>query len=644
MGAPSGASIERDSLKRGLRAAVKDQLREELKQILTVTDDLVQRAEDAASPEESKYWLRKAHDAQRQDRLSEAKVFIERYEENVIAYFANGNEIDPAAIDPVVSPVITEFDSNLWRYASLTWSVPVSQGYGRRTKFLVKDRQNGKLIAIFALGDPVIALGVRDNEIGWNKEQRHKRLYNVYDAFVLGAVEPYRQLLAGKLVALLAIANETRQLLAAKYAGTTTEIRGEEKNPTPVLITTSSALGRSSIYNRLTFQQRKAFVPVGYTSGFGHFHISEEMFEKLVLLTKATGNEQSGQFGKGANYRFRVIRKGLVELGLPADGLRHGVRREVFLAPLAHNWKEYLRGETDRLEPIDMSADSIADYYRHRWAIGRAERKPDFKNWSKETMKLSDQLPSANVQSSLLSSFDSARLAPRKKSGTWNVTSAAGSQRDETLSLSGESISGISGNGNSQFTDVTMEDVEVTLADTKWENGERDVQAVDRKNSPSAVDSLVRRLRIGVYRSPLQEQLAYMELRCAIPDANGRAVIKKLSEKQISTLLGVPLAQLLPSAKGIVLGTREQLFRDDSRRRTELCALFPSSDTQIPAMIWTVTRLMTFIAGLKSEGSAPGKSTAEVASKTKSVSKPALVKSNQPTKKVASKALKAKIE
>lgn len=452
------------------------------------------------------------------------------------------------------------------------------------------------MIAIFALGDPVIGLGVRDNEIGWNKEQRHSRLYNVYDAFVLGAVEPYRQLLAGKLVALLAISSETRRYITNKYTGTTTGISKQVKDPTPALITTSSALGKSSIYNRLTFECRKAYYPVGYTSGFGHFHISEEMFQQLVLLTRATDNEQLGTFGEGANYRFRVIRQALSLLDLPANGLRHGVRREVFLAPVAHNWREYLRGEADQIDPIEMHSDDIATYYRDRWAVARAERKPEYQSWRKSNMKLSNQLPSANIQFSLTSAFDSAKLIPSAPTTEWKVGAVLLSSHGEMEVTSGESIGGIHGKGVSRRTEVAYQNVQLTLSDTQWDTGERDVQATDRSTSPARVDSLVRRLRIGVYPSPLHEQLVFMELRAALPDEHGRAVVRKITLQNFEALLGYPLSHLLPRARGIIIGTRAELFKDESRRRTELCALFQRADVQTPATIWVLTRLLPFLA------------------------------------------------
>ena len=110
---------------------------------------------------------RQLHEPQRQAELEEARHFIVSREADLLDYFANGSEVDPRAITPAVRPVSSNLDSQLFKFASLHWSVPVSQGYGRRNRFLIWDQSNGKLIGIFALTDPVFNLGVRDRLIGW---------------------------------------------------------------------------------------------------------------------------------------------------------------------------------------------------------------------------------------------------------------------------------------------------------------------------------------------------------------------------------------------------------------------------------------------------------------------------------------------
>lgn len=346
----------------------------------------------------SKEAVRRLHWRQRQLVLARSRKLIYKWEERLIGHFASGEEVDPSAIQPEVVPVLTEEQAALFRYASLHWSVPVSAGYGRRTRFLVFDRHNDYLIGIFALGDPAYNLAARDILIGWNAAQRSRRLYNVLDAFVIGALPPYRELLGGKLIALAAVSDDVMELIRAKYQGATTEIHKVSKEPRPVLITTTSSLGRSSIYNRLKFKDRLVYESVGFTRGYGHFQFSDELFRALVdfLGEDAPGNK----YGEGPNWKIRSIRQALAKIGLNEELLKHGVQREIFLASIAHNWAAYLRGDTDRPRWRHYRLPELASFWRRRWAVPRAQRDHSFNYVERDAMRLTSELEGEIEQTS----------------------------------------------------------------------------------------------------------------------------------------------------------------------------------------------------------------------------------------------------
>jgi hypothetical protein len=374
---------------------VQDKLRRQILDELATAGFVMQDGLILPPSGEPKEVARRLHEPQRRAALEEAREFIIAREADLLDYFADGTEVDPRTLDPLVRPVATSLDAEVFRFASLHWAVPVSQGYGRRNRFLIWDQANGKLIGIFALADPVFNLGARDQLIGWDQAQRQERLYNIFDAYVLGAIEPYRQLLGGKLAALCTVSDEVITCLEDKYRDTTTVILEKIKPSRPVLITTSSALGRSSVYNRIAVDGRLMFQPIGYSEGFGHFQFSEPLFRELAALTRMPGAERENAYGHGPNWKFRTIRKALQQLGLPGDLLRHGIRRQLFIAPVAHNWAEYLRGETNIIEPSTQPLEHLAAYFRDRWAISRAERRPTYKNWNHDDMRLTPQLPNA---------------------------------------------------------------------------------------------------------------------------------------------------------------------------------------------------------------------------------------------------------
>lgn len=103
---------------------------------------------------EDKERIRALHALSRRERIREAKDWILENEETLLPYFADGKEVDPWKIQPRLEPVDTPLKGNLFRYASLLWSIPISAGYGRRLRFLVMDGNNGKLIGLIGLGDP----------------------------------------------------------------------------------------------------------------------------------------------------------------------------------------------------------------------------------------------------------------------------------------------------------------------------------------------------------------------------------------------------------------------------------------------------------------------------------------------------------
>ena len=320
--------------------------------------------------------IRRMYADQRKRFVEERGDLLARLERRALPFFATGREVSPGAITPRVQMVNTPLEADIFRYACLLWSVPVSQGYGRRMRFLVFDEANDKLIGILGLSDPVYCLNVRDAWIGWSDEDKRRRLWHVMDAYVLGAVPPYNYLLGGKLVALLATSNEIRQHFVTRYQGRRSGILGLVREPHLVLLTTAAALGRSSMLNRLKRDGESIWQSLGMTLGWGHFHLGNGHFEAMAEFMREEFPEVFGtyRFGGGPSWKLRVIRSCLRELDLPATALQHGIRREAFAAPLARDWREFLLGKHDAPEFSDRSVEDLMAFFRERWLLPRAQR------------------------------------------------------------------------------------------------------------------------------------------------------------------------------------------------------------------------------------------------------------------------------
>ena len=574
---------------------MNDNLRNRIQAEIDAVRGHIEVANDPATPPaQAKEQLRRAHAAQRQAALNKAQEFIVANEDWIIGEFANGDEVDPSAIHPQVIPVLNDRDKALFRYASLRWSIPVTAGYGRRSRFLVRDRQNEKLIGIIALRDPVIGLGPRDEAIGWTVEQRHARLYHCWDAHTLGAVEPYRQLLGGKLVALAALSNDVTNHLIRKYSGDKTVIRDEEKDPTPVLLTTTSALGRSSVYNRLTFQGQKMFHSVGFSPGFGSFQFSDELFAEMRdhvrSLADKTDDEsldQSNRFGEGANWRFRVIRTCLKLLDFPEDLLRHGIRREVFIAPLAANWQKVLCEKNKRIKRLNIDIDEVADWYRTRWAIDRAQRRPQFRHWRAENMRLSPQLNTAQL--SLLNEL--ARTDCRVDLGPYSITVGTGHIRTK-----GMTVDGTRTEGSAYTSRLSGPGLDLEIADTTWDDGSRDIQGVSHGMSVEPIKDVVGRLPMGLYRVEHLDNMTVMGLRrAAVRDAQRQVAVYKTSIAELDDLFGFDVAAALDSIGQAITGTRETLLKESGRWRGRLCTVFFDHDRVTPVLVWSLMRAISLL-------------------------------------------------
>ncbi len=333
--------------------------------------------------------VRSRHAAQRAEFRESEQLFLARHGRALLSHFAEGHEIIPEAVDPYVSLVISDTeDATLFRLATLLWSVPVSRGYGRRLRFLVRDRANGKLIGIFALTDPVFNLQARDSWIKWNVDDRKQRLVNVMDAHVVGAVPPYSALLGGKITAALMTSREVCDAFSTKYSHRSGIISQQYKHAQLVLITVTSALGRSSLYNRLKLPGTMEFQRIGQTTGWGHFHIPQPLFLLMRELLHREGHAYASghRFGQGPNWRLRVVREAIQRVGLDPQLLRHGISREVYGSPLTPNWREYLCGTNEISIVSRPSVAGIGALAVNRWLIPRAQTRPDYQQWTREAI------------------------------------------------------------------------------------------------------------------------------------------------------------------------------------------------------------------------------------------------------------------
>ena len=334
---------------------------------------------------EMHYQARNAH-------LRDAQAWIQNAWRKRAHWFANGSDITPENISPKLVPVETTEQQDLFRLARYTWSLPYSRGYGRRLRFLILDEGHETLIGVLGLQSAPINFPPRDAEVLYPENRKVEMVNQTMDAFTLGAVPPYNRLLGGKLVVCAAASKEIVDAYREKYSGTTTWIEGNTLPEHLVMVTTTSAFGRSSIYNRVVYRDadngiaRKLAVPLGYTKGYGNFHL-HEVYQDIKKFLIQQGYEDANKgYGRGPKPVWQNISRTLTMLGMSHQGLNHGIPRQAWGILLAENAWDYLNGHDEEPDYYNVPFQQLADWWMERWLLPRAERITDWRDWRREAV------------------------------------------------------------------------------------------------------------------------------------------------------------------------------------------------------------------------------------------------------------------
>jgi hypothetical protein len=330
--------------------------------------------------------MRQIHEPAVQLELATQQEWLERNLSRYLNFFANGDDIIPERIDPALVEVTTRQHRDLFRVARLLWSLPFSKGYGRRLRFLLIDQANNKLIGLLALQSPPLSFPARDRLFQYPPGRKTELVNQTMDIQTLGAVPPYDYLLGGKLVALVAASNEVRQRYWQKYVGRMTEMELRILPPHLIALTTTSAFGRSSLYNRLKYRDVTIAESLGYTEGYGTFHLME-LYPLFREFLESQGISTYGGFGTGPRRKWQTMVRALERLGFSAEFLRHGIKREVFLFRLIDNLEAYMEGRDTTPVYRNLPFSDLVAWWRERWLLPRVERVHEWKEWRNEEIK-----------------------------------------------------------------------------------------------------------------------------------------------------------------------------------------------------------------------------------------------------------------
>ena len=306
----------------------------------------------------------------------------------------------------------TDYDD--WKYLrKLISSFEFSIGIGRLIKILILDENTGKVLGVSSIASDVISIGVRDNWIGWTKEDKFEKgkLNQTCIGSTIVPTQPFGyNFLGGKLIASLLCTNDVRDAWENKF---------DQKL---VGMTTTSLYGGHSMYQRIPFWKE-----LGRTTGRILLKPDDDHFEKWSKWLKenhlqeyehascgkaGTVFKQNDQWvwtfqdtirehadtrdelvDELAKQRFSVhdtnvvhdLRSKLVHppsgpkqnvlnriyshLGMKSSDYVHGFKRGVYFAPFYENTREYLRSEIEESELIgskklENDVDDVMDWWK----------------------------------------------------------------------------------------------------------------------------------------------------------------------------------------------------------------------------------------------------------------------------------------
>ncbi len=313
--------------------------------------------------------IRQSMSIRRHEIISKNKNWIEKHIDFARENLTDGFEALNSEIEPIIEICESRKQHKLFRILRYYWSSPYSEYVGRRIKLIVRDAaiKSQPVIGIAALGSPIIHIPERDDFIGWDKKTRTSNLVYLMDAYVVGAVPPYNLLLGGKLVSFVIVSNEIRKIYKEKYADRITLIEKRKANDL-VGIFTTSLYGRSSQYNRLKYEGKLIYRPIGETKGYGTLHLTDETLQFMRRLLLEKGIAIGNKFGDGPSWRMRVIRTVGDILGFDTDFLLyHSFRRKIYYIPLAKNTLEFLNGDAEKPEYYDYPLADLVNFWKERW-------------------------------------------------------------------------------------------------------------------------------------------------------------------------------------------------------------------------------------------------------------------------------------
>ena len=149
---------------------------------------------------------------------------------------------------------------------------------------------------------------------------------------------------------------------------------------------------------------------------------------------------------------------------------------------------------------------------------------------------------------------------------------------------------------NTLYLATGPDELEISIADTRWQNGEREIRAVDASGPPQ-IDNLPKRLQLQIQKTggnPNNLMIDLKQARVRLDTDKLWSNLYQADETEHAWGAGIDVLGLL-NDYGADVGSRAALLDDKGPIRNRLCAVFPRSAEQIPMVAFVATRALPLL-------------------------------------------------
>ena len=233
---------------------------------------------------------------------------------------------------------------------SLEW-VP---NLGRLLKYTVRNKKDGRYLGIITIGSDVSSIGVRDNWIGWKKEDKFDK-HRLNNTAIMTSCVPVSTLgfnfLGGKLIACLSTLKEIQNKWEKQYSDKL------------VGMTTTSLYGGFSQYNSIPLWHK-----MGETEGRIMLLPDDDIWLFWLKWYKKHHPEKYKKSMEQTGPKQTAFRDICSILNVSVKDYEHGHIKGVYFSRFYENTREFLRNEIEEKELIlDKRIEQGLEYILNWW-------------------------------------------------------------------------------------------------------------------------------------------------------------------------------------------------------------------------------------------------------------------------------------